>query len=40
MHSKVTDSAFVADWLKSKVLHKLYCVFGGIKNQVILSLNI
>ena len=37
---KGKDSAFVADCLKSKGLHKLCSVLKGIKNQFILSLNI
>ena len=36
---KGRDYTFVADWLKSKGLHKLCSVFEGIKNQFILSLN-
>ena len=32
------DTRFVADWLKSKGLHKLFSVFEGIQEPFILSL--
>ena len=32
------DTPFVADWLKSKGLHKLWSVLEGIKEPFILSL--
>ena len=35
---KAKDSRFVADWLKSKGLHKLCSVFEGIQEPFILSL--
>ena len=35
---KAKDTRFVADWLKSKGLHKLCSVFEGIQEPVILSL--
>ena len=28
---KAKDTRFVADWLKSKILHKLWSVFEGIQ---------
>ena len=35
---KAKDTRFVADWLKSKGLHKLCSVFEGIQEPFILSL--
>ena len=35
---KAKDTRFVADWLKSKGLHKLFSVFEGIQEPFILSL--
>ena len=35
---KAKDTRFVADWLKSKGLHKLCSVFEGIQESFILSL--
>ena len=35
---KAKDTRFVADWLKSKGLHKLFSVFEGIQEAFILSL--
>ena len=35
---KAKDTGFVADWLKSKGLHKLFSVFEGIQEPFILSL--
>ena len=35
---KAKDTRFVADWLKSKGLHKLFPVFEGIQEPFILSL--
>ena len=35
---KAKDTQFVADWLKSKGLHKLCSVFEGIQEPFILSL--
>ena len=35
---KAKDTRFVADWLKSKGLHKLSSVFEGIQEPFILSL--
>ena len=35
---KAKDTRFVADWLKSKGLHKLCCVFEGIQEPFTLSL--
>ena len=35
---KAKDTRFVADWLKSKGLHKLFSVFEGIQEPLILSL--
>ena len=35
---KAKDTRFVADWLKSKGLHKLCSVFDGIQDPFILSL--
>ena len=37
---KGKDCRFVADWLKTKGLHKLCSVFEVIKNHFILSMNI
>ena len=37
---KGKDCGFVADWLKTKGLHKLCSVFEVIKNHFILSMNI
>ena len=34
---KAKDTRFVADWLKSKGLHKLYSVFEGIQAPFVLS---
>ena len=34
---KAKDTRFVADWLKSKGLHKLFSVFEGIQEPFILS---
>ena len=34
---KANDTRFVADWLKSKGLHKLYSVFEGIQEPFVLS---
>ena len=33
-----SDTQFVADWLKSKGLHKLFSVFEGIQGPFMLSL--
>ena len=33
------DCRFMADWLKTKGLHKLSSVFEGTKNYFILSVN-
>ena len=35
---KAKDTRFVANWLKSKGLHKLCSVFEGIQEPVVLSL--
>ena len=35
---KEKDARFVADWLKTKGLHKLYSVLEGIQEPFILSL--
>ena len=35
---KAKDTRFVADWLKSNGLHKLFSVFEGIQEPFILSL--
>ena len=35
---KAKDTRFVADWLKSKGLHKLCSVFEGIQEPFVLSL--
>ena len=35
---KAKDTRFVADWLKSKSLHKLFSVFEGIQEPFILYL--
>ena len=35
---KAKDTRFVADWLKSKGLHKLFSAFEGIQEPFILSL--
>ena len=35
---KAKDTRFVADWLKSKGLHKLFSVFEGIQEPFTLSL--
>ena len=35
---KAKDTRFVADWLKSKGLHKLCSIFEGIQEPFILSL--
>ena len=35
---KAKDIRFVADWLKSKGLYKLFSVFEGIQEPFILSL--
>ena len=35
---KAKDTRFVADWLKSKGLHKLFSVFEGIQEPFLLSL--
>ena len=35
---KTKDTRFVAEWLKSKGLHKLFSVFEGIQEPFILSL--
>ena len=35
---KAKDTQFVADWLKSKGLHKLCSVFEGIQEPFVLSL--
>ena len=35
---KAKDTRFVADWLKSKGLHKLFSVFEGIQEPFILYL--
>ena len=32
------DTLFVADWLKTKGVHKLYSVFEGIQEPFVLSL--
>ena len=34
---KAKDTRFVADWLKSKGLHKLCSVFEGIQEPFVLS---
>ena len=34
---KAKDTRFVADWLKSKGLHKLSSVFEGIQELFVLS---
>ena len=34
---KAKDTRFVADWLKSKGLHKLCTVFEGIQEPFVLS---
>ena len=34
---KAKDNRFVADWLKSKGLHKLCSVFDGIQKPFVLS---
>ena len=34
---KAKDTRFVADWLKSKGLHKFYSVFEGIQEPFVLS---
>ena len=35
---KAKDTRFVADWLKSKGLHKLFSVFEGIQEPFVFSL--
>ena len=35
---KVKDIQYVADWLKSKGLHKFFSVYEGIQEAFILSL--
>ena len=35
---KAKDTRFVADWLKSKGLHKLCSVFEGIQESFVISL--
>ena len=37
---KAKDTRFVADWMISKGLHKLFSVFEGIQELLILSLHV